>query len=277
VILSLFFAVGCKKDKDVSGVTIDQKEITLSVGAMATLKATVLPRDATNKAVSWTSSDVAVATVVNGIVTAEEVGTATITATTEDGGYTATCVVMVTTEWVEINGVKWAKRNVNAPGTFAANPEDAGMFYQWNRKVGWSSTDPTVNSNGGTAWDSSTPEGDSWEKVNDPCPAGWRVPTLEEQQSLLAAGSEWTTENGVNGRIFGSGENTVFFPATGGRHGSDGTLVDVGNYGYYWGGTPYPSFSERVYSIYCFEENAYTNCYHRSHGFSVRCVSESIR
>ena len=33
---------------------------------------------------------------------------------------------------VVINGVKWATRNVAAPGKFATSPEDAGMFYQWN-------------------------------------------------------------------------------------------------------------------------------------------------
>jgi len=33
---------------------------------------------------------------------------------------------------VIINGIKWATRNVDMPGTFAANPEDAGMFYQWD-------------------------------------------------------------------------------------------------------------------------------------------------
>ena len=38
---------------------------------------------------------------------------------------------------VEINGVTWATRNVDAPGTFAAKPEDMGMFYQWNSKVSW--------------------------------------------------------------------------------------------------------------------------------------------
>ena len=43
---------------------------------------------------------------------------------------------------VVINGVRWATCNVDAPGNFAANPEDAGMFYQWNRKVGWSA--PTL-------------------------------------------------------------------------------------------------------------------------------------
>jgi len=37
---------------------------------------------------------------------------------------------------VVINGVTWATRNVDAPGTFVANTKDAGMFYQWNSKVG---------------------------------------------------------------------------------------------------------------------------------------------
>ncbi|MCL2510946.1 MAG: hypothetical protein FWF09_02730 [Bacteroidales bacterium] len=42
--------------------------------------------------------------------------------------------------------MKWAIWNVDKPGTFAAKPEDAGTFYQWNRKIGWSSTNPMVNS-----------------------------------------------------------------------------------------------------------------------------------
>ena len=59
---------------------------------------------------------------------------------------------------VVINGVKWATRNVDIPGTFAANPEDAGMFYQWNRKIGWTCGEPMINSNGGTMWDNSDTE-----------------------------------------------------------------------------------------------------------------------
>ena len=42
----------------------------------------------------------------------------------------------VTDVGVSIIGVTWATRNVDAPGKFAATPEDPGMFYQWNRKVG---------------------------------------------------------------------------------------------------------------------------------------------
>ena len=176
-------------------------------------------------------------------------------------------------EGVVINGVKWATRNVDAPGTFAANPEDAGMFYQWNRKIGWSSTDPMINSNGGTTWDNSTPEGDSWVKANDPCPIGWRVPTYEEQQSLLNSGSEWTTSNGVNGRYFGIDEQIVFFPAAGCRSllADGGTLYAVGSYGYYWSGTPDRTYA---YGISFYSELAHSNSGSRYCGFSVRCVSD---
>jgi len=279
VALLLIVAIGCNKDVSVTGVTLNETALTLTVGGMATLTATVLPNDATDKAVSWTSNNEAVATVENGVVTANEAGAAIITVTTNDGNYTAICTVTVTPiiepepEWVEINGVKWAKRNVEMPGTFAANPEDAGMFYQWNRKVGWSSTDPMVNSNGGTTWDASYPEGDTWEKANDPCPTGWRVPTVEELQSLVAAGSEWTVENGVNGRIFGNGDNTLFLPAAGYRGTTSGAVSSVGTGGNYWS------------SAYNYTMIAYHLSFNgmgvtagssstRAHGFSVRCVTE---
>jgi len=45
---------------------------------------------------------------------------------------------------------------VDAPGTFAAKPEDAGMLYLWNRKIGWSDSAQLINSNGGTTWDNIT-------------------------------------------------------------------------------------------------------------------------
>lgn len=77
-------------------------EVNPPVHAMAPnetkeLTATVYPTDAANKNVTWTSSNNDIATVDDkGLVTANAVGTATITATTEDGGYTDTCVVTVT-------------------------------------------------------------------------------------------------------------------------------------------------------------------------------------
>jgi uncharacterized protein YjdB len=80
----------------VTGVTLDKTTATLTVGNTETLIATVIPTDATDKTVSWATSNSAVATVsTGGIVTATGVGTATITVTTTDGGFTATCAVTV--------------------------------------------------------------------------------------------------------------------------------------------------------------------------------------
>lgn len=82
----------------VTDVALDKTSATMDAGDTLNLTATVNPADATNKNVTWTSSDTSVATVENGVVTAKSAGTATITATTVDGGKTATCTVTVTSE-----------------------------------------------------------------------------------------------------------------------------------------------------------------------------------
>ena len=178
----------------------------------------------------------------------------------------------VPSDCVWINGVCWATRNVDMPGTFAANPEDAGMFYQWNRKIGWSSTDPMVNSNGGIIWDSSNPSGNTWESENDPCPCGWRVPTHAEQVSLATAGSIWTTKNGVTGRVFGNDDNTIFLPAAGYRYYSNGSLLYVGTNGLYWSSTVSGTYSYNLY----FDSGSInpSNYNDRALGFSIRCLTE---
>ena len=80
----------------VTGVTIYPKTASITVYGTATLTATVLPDNATNKAVTWDSSNEAVAKVTNGVVTGVSTGTATITVTTVDGNFTDTCEVTVT-------------------------------------------------------------------------------------------------------------------------------------------------------------------------------------
>ena len=81
----------------VTGVSLSSNNITLEEGQTKLLYETVSPSNATNKNVSWESSDTSVVTVNNtGKITAVKAGTATITVTTQDGGFTATCSVNVT-------------------------------------------------------------------------------------------------------------------------------------------------------------------------------------
>jgi putative cell wall-binding protein len=83
----------------VTGVSLNSPTLSLTAGGAAgPLVATVFPANATNQAVTWTTSNAAVATVVNGVVTPVGVGTAIISATTEDGSKVATSTVTVTME-----------------------------------------------------------------------------------------------------------------------------------------------------------------------------------
>lgn len=84
----------------VTGVTLDKTTATVDLSdkeTSFTLTATVAPKNASNKKVTWTSDNETVASVTSkGIVTAKGVGTATITATTKDGSFKATCKLTVT-------------------------------------------------------------------------------------------------------------------------------------------------------------------------------------
>lgn len=81
----------------VTGVSLNKNTTTIKVDGTELLTATVEPANASNKAVTWSSDNISVATVdANGLVTAVAEGSATITVTTEDGNKTATCTVIVT-------------------------------------------------------------------------------------------------------------------------------------------------------------------------------------
>jgi len=177
-------------------------------------------------------------------------------------------------ESVVINGIHWSTRNVNMPGKFAAKPEDVGMLYQWNRKIGWSCTDPIVNSNGGTEWDSSEASGNNWSLENSPCPSGWRVPTTEELESLASVTSSWGNLNGVSGRFFGNGENVLFLPAAGYRYFAYGYLYDVGSCGTYWSSNM-DQYSYGAFYLIFRSSAVYSGIVSsKPTGQSVRCVAK---
>ncbi|MBD0260303.1 MAG: Ig-like domain-containing protein, partial [Cytophagales bacterium] len=128
----------------VSGVSVSPATVSVTAGATATLTATVSPSNATNKNVSWTTSNAAVATVSTaGVVTGVAAGTATITVTTQDGSKTATTAVTVTA--------------AGPPNLLTANPgfeSGTGVQYAngvYNGITGWVLNNTAYNSIGVTA------------------------------------------------------------------------------------------------------------------------------
>ena len=110
----------------VTGVSLNKDSLALGVGDSETLTATVKPEDATNKAVTWTSSNSTVATVdQNGVVTAVAPGTATITVTTVDGGFTAICTVTVRPDIPPANPNYRITVEATQGGTVTADPTAA--------------------------------------------------------------------------------------------------------------------------------------------------------
>ena len=140
---------GAEEGSAVTGISLDKSTLTLAPGKTATLTATVSPATAANKNIRWISSNTNVATVdATGKVSAVANGTAVITASTVDGGFTAQCTVTVSEDKPEIVAVE----NVTLDKTSASlevgeteqltatvKPADAA-----NKSVRWKSNDENV-------------------------------------------------------------------------------------------------------------------------------------
>ena len=200
----------------------------------------------------------------------------------------------LTDKGVLINGIRWATRNVDAPGTFAETPESPGMFFQWNRRKGWNAVDRYVE-----GWDSSVPEGTKWYAENDPCPEGWRVPTADEFISLIEAttGVEFNSDahwahdflyhsitnwqnTGVTGMIFGRALNQFFLPVSCERNFNDGTLggsIPCGNFypsGIYWSSTQGQDNTRFAWRLLFHSGQAGGGNVIRTFGYNIRCVAK---
>ena len=131
----------------VTGISVNPTTIAFTMGdAPQTVTATITPNNATNQAVNWTSSNPAVATVVNGVVTPVGIGSATITATTVDGGHEATCVVTVSPAEVPVTGISVNPTSMTFILGDAARRITATItpFFATNTNIIWTSSNPSV-------------------------------------------------------------------------------------------------------------------------------------
>ena len=142
---------------------------------------------------------------------------------------------------VVINGVTWATCNVGA-----SIPEEYGEYF-------------------------------TWEEAKMACPEGWRLPTLDELKSLKNTGSEWTTQNDKNGRLFGNAPNQIFLPAAGYGYGLRG-IINAGAISAYWSSTMETDVCNlrNAFILDIALSNAYAVVYsvYKTDYGSVRCVKK---
>jgi uncharacterized protein (TIGR02145 family) len=167
-----------------------------------------------------------------------------------------------TPSW-EINGGywQWGRKQQAAAGPSGPGVSDAddGVADGWNTTNGsWS---------------------DGTKTANDPCPAGYRVPTRAQWDDVLSNNAltnvgSWisSSTNYSSGKMIG---NILFLPAAGGRNGnSGGTLYGRGDFGRYWGSTEYGSDSDSAWYLRFDSGSALTYYLGRTYGFSIRCIAE---
>ena len=229
----------------VESVSLDKTDLTVYEDDTAKLTETVLPSNATNKSVTWFSSDESVATVSNGTVKAHNKGTATITVKTNDGGYTATCKVNVekqsnnkkrvyfdnTSNWSTVKAYIWKKGTNTAvkawPGTDMQKDSDGKYYIDVDFNKGYNMIIFT-NGSGKQTDDLSIP---TTENLYTYKTGKWSVkgdsPVIETKRVYFKNTSNWST---VKAYIWKKGTNNAVqaWPGTDMKKDADGTYyVDV--------------------------------------------------
>ncbi len=318
----------------VTSISLNKTELALAMGQSETLIATIKPDDATERKITWTSSNKGVAMVEDGIVIALSVGNTTITASA--GNQSASCSVVVYPsgsyideygvnrgQGITISGITWAPVNCGYKDASGGTKGFIyGKLYQWGRNSGqgygkpyfdpsdtyedestpniasfWTGNNEDsdentfyygvsepynwINKNTGF-WNGGTESTPVKNELYDPCPKGWRVPTLSEL-STLAYGyhSDLVTNNGIYGFWYSGNSlyaesltNKVFLPASGGRfadnwyHGSGAS--GRGGGGTYWSSSLYGDFAYNI------ALNGDVGTTYKAFGHPVRCCKEEV-
>lgn len=278
----------------VTGVSFGSNEVNINVGEAKTLSYTVSPSNATDKSVTWSSSNTSVATVSNGTVSGLKAGSATITVKTNDGGYSAYCTVNViqTSQGLTAvdlglpSKVKWGSCNLGA-----SKPEDTGDYYAWGEKTpktynfSWgyylwcngtasSLTKYNLHSNLGSV-DYRTVLEASDDAATISLGGQWRVPTREEIQELINYCS-WTLtlRGGVYGYNVSRNNNSIFIPVAGYNTGS--YVTSQGSLGHYWASSIKTDDSRYAYYLdFSTNYSPEISWGYRCYGLTIRPVSGS--
>ncbi len=160
-----------------------------------------------------------------------------------------------------------------------------GDLYQWGRptdgheKRTSATTTTLATSNtpghssfiiGNNDWRSTGGEDSHWSEVtkgvNDPCPAGFKVPSKVQWEDVVTNNTKGAWENGYK---FG---DKLFLPASGERGFSVGTLSIVGSYGYYWSSSALSV--THAFTLLIDGYNSILVGHHRAEGMSIRCIKE---
>lgn len=172
-------------------------------------------------------------------------------------------------DWVDLglpSGLRWATCNVGA-----STPTADGNYYAW----GETSTKSAYTEDNYTYSDNPTTLPSNRDAATANWGSAWRMPTKEEFEELNTNCTvTWTTQNGVNGRLFtGPNGNSIFLPAAGYRN--DSSLIFAGSIGHYWSSSLDSSNTNNAWSLYFYSGYCGMSGDYRCNGLSVRAVCQS--
>jgi len=207
------------------------------------------------------------------------------------------------TDVYSTTGKTWMDRNLGATQVATSSTDLAsyGDLYQWGRNTDghqirtsttvagpvesgsegtsfitnngdWLSTNTTSQAVNDARWNSGSEGTPEKVDANDPCPAGYRVPTATELEAELNNGGDgfWGTGS-VQNNAAGAFASVLKLPLAGYRYYSTGALTNVGSFGYYWSSTV---SGTNARFLFFYSGNANMRDFNRAYGFAVRCIKD---